>query len=381
MCKRTLSALLALGVIALGARPAVAQESDAELVRRVQELQTLVEQAQRDVQDAHGEQVVAALDRQRGRTETVQVGPIRILALVEQADLAAELFEEVWREDFSAVTGSPSLERSVFTFEWWGTGKPAELYWGTATPGADQRDIRRVEVARVWVPTRDGVRTAVRHALWTALREDFPNDSPMRAWLYESGYASAAETYRELATQWPGVSRACLGGESAACTIALGLVPPSPDVLNTWFSLYDLQQAVVAASYPWAGDIDRDSPSARACVDAGVRAACLSVVSGLRSIGGSTAPEAHILLLWHAVRLGGEGAWARAIESQSPIPAEVLARASGRSVAELVEDWLVELAAQRPATYAGLGRSGLTALFWLLALTAFAMRSTRWRLG
>jgi hypothetical protein len=381
MCKRTLFALFALGAIAVGARPAVAQESDADLVRRVEELQALVEQAQRDVTDASGRQVVAALDRQRGLTETVQVGPIRILALVEQADLAAELFEEVWREDFSAVTGSPSLERSVFTFEWWGTGQPAELYWGAQTPGADRLVVRRVEVPRLWVPTRDGVRAEIRQALWTAFRDDFPNDSPMREWLYESGYATAGETYRLLATRWPGVSRACLGGDSDACTIGLGLVPPTPEALSSWFSLIDLRRAVVAASHAWAGEIDRNSPSARACVDAGVRTACVSALSGLRSIRGSTATEAHILLLWHAVSIGGEGAWARAIEDPSAVPAQALARASGLGVHDLVDRWAVDLSARRPAAYAGLGRSASVALFWLLALTAFAMRSTRWRLG
>jgi hypothetical protein len=372
--------VLALSATASVARPIAAQESDADLVRRVEELQALVDQARRDVQDASGRQVAATLERQRGLTETVQVGPIRILALVEQADLAAELFEEVWREDFGSVTGSPALERSVFAFEWW-TTQPSELYWGANPPGGERRIVRRVEVGRSWVPSRDGIRDMVRQALWSALRDDFPSDTPMREWLYGNGYASAAETYRVLATRWPGVSRACLGGDGDACTIGLGLMPPSSDALTTWFSLNDLQRAVVAASHDWVGDIDRDSPTARACVDEGDRNACLLVVSGLRSISGTTAPEAHIQLLFHAVSLGGEGAWARAIDDPGAMPAQVLARTSGLGVNELVDSWLVDLSASRPAAYAGLGRSASVALLWLLALTAFAMRSTRWRLG
>jgi hypothetical protein len=348
-----------------------------------------VEQAERDLVDASGREVLAAMEAQRGATETVQVGPFRVLATTQQSDLAAELFEQVWREDFGAVTGSPSLARSVFAFEWW-TTTPSHLYMGAVAPGSDRSNVARVEVGRLWVPTRDGLRAAIRQALWHTLREDFPADSPLREWLYESGYLDAEDTYRVLATRASGPSRACLTGEVDACAVGLGLIGPSYEVLATWFTLRDLQQTVGASTAPWVGAFDRDDPTVRACIDDDDRAACVRAVSTIPEARLSLDPprvrypttsEAQVRLVWHAIRLGGEGAWLRAIEDTSASPAAVLTRASGRSTEELVESWIAELAQHRPAAYAGLGRSGWLAALWLLALTAFAMRSTRWRLG
>jgi len=85
--------------------------------------------------------------------------------------------------------------------------------------------------------------------------------------------------------------------------------------------------------------------------------------------------------LWFAVRLGGEGAWQRALERADAPPSEVLAHVSGLPIDEFLAAWRDEMIANRPDARAGLGGKGTRVLMWSLIFAALAMRSTRWRLA
>ncbi len=321
----------------------------------------------------------AALERvEANRKSTVlrRVGPFEVLALVEQGDLAEEMFTDVWRNDFSSVTGSPALESSTFAFEWWRTA-PSEVGW-TLTPAVDGPTMRRVEVSRLYVPGRDRLRASVTTAVWSALRDDFPDGSPMRDWLGYADYLPGAGAYRMLAVTPSAANRACLAGDTPACAAALGVadVAARPE----WFTREEKQRMLGVAVQPWMGRADRDEPDVRACLEENVESACDRVVGRLGWVEMSTAPSSvKTHLLWYAIHVGGDSAWARAVERADANPAEVLVAVSGQPLDQLLRCWQVDLVRQRPDVHAGLAGGGLTVLFWSLVLAGFAMRSTRWR--
>jgi hypothetical protein len=131
-----------------------------------------------------------------------------------------------------------------------------------------------------------------------------------------------------------------------------------------------------------AGRVDTDATPYRRCVEENDADACDPVLANLdwvTSLPSSDRLRAH--LLWFAARTGGEGAWQRLLAHRdAPMP-EALAELAARPVEQLVAEWRADVVAHRPDVQAGLGGRGTRALLWSLIFVAFAMRSTRWRLG
>ena len=86
-------------------------------------------------------------------------------------------------------------------------------------------------------------------------------------------------------------------------------------------------------------------------------------------------------MVWVALEAGGEGAWDRLVEDPQMTATQALLNASGSSQQQLEASWRNMILEARPRVHAGLSLSKWTALFWILVLAAFAMRSTRWRLA
>jgi hypothetical protein len=249
-----------------------------------------------------------------------------------------------------------------------------------ATTESEDLVVRRIEVSRSWVHSREELRRHVRDAVWTALRDDFPLGSPMRNWLRDGRYVPEEDAYRSLASEGSGASRACLVGNIEGCSTILWLLAVSPDRLPEWFTPRQRQNMVRRAALPWAGRADRRDADVRACLDGAETASCDAVLARLRMPEVAlTSAEIMVSTFWYAVRDGGEGAWRRGIENPDAAPHDVLTRVSGRSLEALVADWRAFLLTHRPSVYAGLGRSTAFVLFWTLILASFAMRSTRWR--
>jgi len=300
-----------------------APQSEQELLERIEELRPRLEQAKLQMEVAERRR---ALEAGTERTETVlvRVGPIRIVTVPQQAELAKRLFRDVWQRDFAAVRESPSLAGHVFTFRW-GRAPSGRLYVDPASTGG--APVRRVELNRVWVATWSGAESWIRDAVWSVLRDDLPDASPTRLWLENAQYAEPAQTYRALATESSDVHRACLGGDAQACVAAAGLEDTSGAART---------------------------PSAR---------------------------DAKVGLLWYAIQRGGTGAWGRAIGASDRSPAELLTAASGLPLDDVAAGWRDTLATQRLPASAGLGSTGWRVLLWFLALATLATRSKRWRVG
>jgi hypothetical protein len=307
--------------------------------------------------------------------DTVTVGPLRIVTTPDEVEPARDLFSEVWLERFPNVSASPSLASRTFVFQWRASYSPLNVQ-----PGPDQQLVG-VEISRVWAPTRARAKALVADAIARALVSDFPNRSPMNQWLTLTADPGPELAYRHLASGTNGATGGCLAADVAACMAALGLrLSDSESRLDEWFSPQERREMVGNAAL--AERVDRDGILYRRCFEENDANACNPLLADLdwvASLPTSDRLRAH--LLWFAARVGGEGAWLRALDRvDEPMP-EVLASMSGRPLEQLVAEWRADVVANRPNVQAGLGGKGTRALFWSLIFVAFAMRSTRWRLA
>jgi hypothetical protein len=329
MCKRrALPTALAAAVIAMGAAgtadEAYAQSSadrptEEELVRRVEALRPALEEARGAVEEAQRQRQALAASEPRRPTAVVEVGPLRIIAPPGQADLAAELFGDVWRRDFHGVTGSPALSDGFFVFQW--AWRRAEPLRPDPSVVADA-ELHRVELTRAWARTRGVARARIRDALWFVLQDELPEGSPLGRWVGSTSYPVTELVSRRLAATPSRAGRACLEGDRGACLTAFGL----------------------------AGE----------------------------PLG--VPPETPAMILLEAIRLGGDGAWERLLVEADAAPMDALAHAARMEPGEVVAAWRRTVLDERPEIHAGLGGQAARVLLWVLALAAFATRSTRWRL-
>ena len=323
------AALAALALLAAGAMfgtvDAAAQQSappptEDELLRQIEALGPMLEEARVAAEAAERRRAMEIAARPRRPTELVQVGPLRIVTLPEQAELAAQLFGDVWRNDFDGVAGSPALAEHVFVFQWaWRKVEPLRVD-ATATGSSP---VQRIELTRAWAKTRGVARARIRDAVWAVLRSDIPEDSRLGLWIGSRGYPSMQRVARLVTTSPSDDNRACLAGVTDGCVAALGLS---------------------------TGEM-------------------------------SVPPEAAAIVLLEAVRMGGSGAWTRLLEARDAAPLDALAHAAGVDADGVMAGWLAAVLAERPEMHAGLGGQAVRVLLWVLALAAFATRSTRWRLA
>jgi hypothetical protein len=356
-------------------QPTTVRAGEAELIARIEALRPEFEAAeaardarQREVQAARRPSEAVPLD-------TVQVGPMQIVSLPGESDVARDLFTAVWRERFPGAGASPSLRERTFAFQW-----RARLRRFYVEPSPDGHVIE-LHLSRVWAPTRARAEMVIAEAVAQALAADFPDATPVAEWLtYESNVADEA-AYRLLAGSGSGATRECLTGDTPACMAALGFgLRDAVDRVAEWFPDEGRQAMVEQAGE--SGRVDRDEPAYRRCVEENDARACDPILAELDWVTNPPVSDrlrAHVL--WYAAREGGENAWARALEAaDAPVP-EALARIADRPIDQLVAEWREYVVAARPDVHAGLGGRGTRVLLWSLIFVALAMRSTRWRLA
>jgi hypothetical protein len=316
---------LLVGAATLGVSDTVSQQpaprpTEAELLRRIEALGPQLEEARIAAEAAERHRELEAEARPRRATEVVHVGPMHIVTLPEQSELAAQLFGDVWRNDFDGVVGSPALAEHVFVFQWaWRRVEPLRV--DAAATGSSP--VQHIHLTRAWARTRGVAKARIRDAVWAVLRSDLPEGSHLGRWIGSTGYPSTQRVARLFTTSPSDDNRACLAGVTDGCVAALGLS---------------------------TGEM-------------------------------SVPPEAAAIVLLEAVRMGGSGAWARLLEARDAAPLDALAHAAGVDADAVMAGWLAAVLAERPEMHAGLGGQAGRVLLWVLALAAFATRSTRWRLA
>ncbi len=370
----TVLALLLASTFPSGA-PLRAQESGSSaqqeaLVRQLDSLMPLYARASKEAAAARAAREARERARSHPRTDTILVGPLRVIALPEQVGVARGMFGDAWKTYESGFGTSAALSRTFFTFEW--SLVRREIYVSD--------DVRRVE-APGYV-RRSRVQRFILDAIGAALAGDYAGTRLAQEW-YGGPVdppQDPAAIYREVAAGASKANRACIGGDAVGCEHALGLAVAG-DPYSTLYTPEERRELVsrmyIAANSPQARLADECVRSQEACDE-------LLAESAEGSRVGYFSPlsmQARASLLWFALQRGGPGAWGRILAHPEASPEEALSEASGMGVAPLVDAWRSWLVGFRPARKAGLAASILSVLFWVLLLAGLAMRSTRWRLG
>jgi hypothetical protein len=163
---------------------------------------------------------------------------------------------------------------------------------------------------------------------------------------------------------------------AAKRVIVAVLMDAMPVAVSEWLDGAGLMER---APLEWAyRDLATSSSrSARECFAMDVRA-CRTVLTGDEAA--DLAPITRASLLQHVLAIGGTDSYARLLDD-APDVATRLAHAADRPIHEVMISWRSAVQDARPRVLAGIAQAGAWTVAWLIALSFFAMRSTRWRLG
>lgn len=346
----------------------------AALQRHLDSLLPLLSTAQQDAETAHRRAQEEARRSAAPVIDSFQVGPLHVVTLPGEADLARGMYEKVWREFAPFVDDSPALEDMTFTFQWatWNGQRQVIYLDGPA---------RRVEAAR-WRP-QSALEDNIRLGIGTTLGDDLRH-TRIGDWLTAPIQEPVEGTrfYRLLA-QFPAqVDAQCIEGDAMKCWSALGL-DLDDNALDDWYS--PRQRRNMATVMGVTRELEDLKTS---CVQGGPQEDCDSFLEQMgtgwyrgQSFDPMPSGAGRGALVWLALNAGGPGAWDRLKEDPDMSPADALRYASGMSTRELSAAWRRWLMAQRPAQPAALDPALLITLLWMVAFAALAMRTTRWRLG
>lgn len=208
-------------------------------------------------------------------------------------------------------------------------------------------------------------------------------DPAVRAWLKEQVHTrplAAEERTRLLMEQVTALSataRRCFAGDEQACRLALLLEPPA-DPITAWYAPADRVKLVEAYR------VGIRSPELQASLERCTRAShvpsCDRVLRSLPTSDIYPPLEAHHrqFLLAVALRLGGDGAWARFAETPGGVAGRLEA-AARRPVGALLQAWRTDLRAAHPPSSLATMQTIATALGTMLVCGALSLRSSRWR--
>lgn len=362
----------------------------AEIARHIDEMVPRYEAARIALENALARQRAEEAREAHPTVDTIAVGPLHVVTPPDQVDLAARLFSEVWRESFANVTGSPELQRRFFTFQWKLSPEPIYMAEVLDAPVSD------IWLSRFRVRTQAAVKERLRFEIAYALVEDFDRRSALGAWLsgVRASDLDSDVAYRELAlgASLGGPYRACLEGDVEACWTMNVLDAPDPHAALTDAFTHGEKQAIVARVYSLLNAMQREqvervggSAQMVTCLEARTDEACPDALGRdiegyVRELltGGSN--SLRWTLFFHAVALGGEGAWERALALADAPASEMLTTVSDMDRRGLTASWLAILEEARPV-HAAFGGARWTVFCWILIFLALASRSTRWRLG
>lgn len=324
--------------------------------------------------------------------DTIQVGPMTIVTPTDQVDMARELFGEVWEESFRLIE-SPEVEQAWFSFQWADSRVPIHI----------EEHPRPVELNSRWI-RRTNVKRAIREVIAATINYDLSSHgTAVGRWLGMNMLLGPTDEtiYRVIASTQSRSTRACLDGDRAECISSLSLnFGASP----TWLpestaeerrAAWDAwEQHTLRHLLSWYTADERRALAGQhrtrnradhrvwlACVEDGRDDACDEYLMSRGQDLAPMNPSVRASFAAYALEQGGEGAWTRLLANPDAPPIEALEHASGQSIDELVGGWRARVIDARPDSFARLIPSSGLAVLWFVFFSAFALRSTRWRLG
>src|SRR5688500_1514452 len=297
LCAVALLAAACLPSAAAGQSPALAEDREERLARRVRDLEAAYLAA-----DAAADRAEVDLRAQIGRQDTVEVGPLRIVTTGPQIAEARALWTQEWGR-FEDIVGAQAEKLRPVTFV-----HHRRIFAFPFDVTADQ--IYTVEFRR---PASDrAVAQGIRAVIGLAARRAVPD--AIAEW---SGYVPLGAVARparryELFVRTPeAVAVACAQGSTESCWTALGAIEEGVDPIAAWYTPSEMRATVLRAS--------RDGLQLRPGYEqqcaAGSTAACGWIVPVARGPRGVIpyATSIRADLLWYAIERGGAGALDRLV--------------------------------------------------------------------
>jgi len=348
-----------------------------ELGKEIEALRPQVEAARRVAVRADSIHTDSIRHANQVPLDTITVGPLRIATPPDQADLAREVFSDIWQTFQPLLEGSEDLladELFVFRYGWYLGGMYLE---GDRVQSVEMN--RRYGMDRLRAKVRDGL----GHVLVRALP---PEAASIQEWVGMSPLTPPLDwswIYRELASTPSFAVRGCYRGQAAECWAALGL-PRGEGGWKAWYTPEE-RRLLVSARFARSpvGDrvpLRRIDLLIHGCLHLESDGACLKI---LEDLPGATplSVSARASMVAEALSLGGEGAFARMINSPDTSVLGRLTYAAQLPADTLAARWRERVLLARPNLHAELPLAPISTVFWVLLLLLFATRSTRWRLG
>lgn len=364
------SGALALIALLLAPAAAAAQQSDEELVARIEALIPLVERARDEARVAviEREERARRFAESQGALDTLRLHDMTIIAPTEDVDLARELFEEVWTEHFRLIE-SRTLRRWVFTFQT--GGETREIFVAS--------DARPRHITLDWWQSRRDAVAIITSAVAHAISRDI-SDTRVGLWVSDDPLRAIdpGRVYRNMATTPSQSVRRCLEGVTQSCLASFDLGAGDPSIA-TWYAPEERRNLIVSGNFRPG---PREEPAQySACKDDRAYEACDALLLAKNRSWAPLPGPVRAALLGFALDRGGEGAWARLVEKRNDPVEEALAYSAGVDLDALIVEWHRWIVDNRPETYSAIGTKSVLAALWILFFAALAMRSTRWRLG
>ena len=320
--------------------------------------------------------------RKAARSVPMDRGPLRLVvdsALVplvsEPADVAARILTTTFGDAAQIIAERPLAVRVL-----------------TSRRGADTTRILRVgtpgrETSVTFgdsAETRGRLIAALTGARVTALLHAALDDSA-RGWIrtpLPAGRESAGDrerVYVELVTGSTDISRRCLGGEMLGCRELFGLAPVNDPLLDGHTAVQ--RRSLVAARTAQLRATGRTREFDR-CVADHDDDACIARLRTLppdmfaQSVGSNDLRRSFL----RSVLERGEAHAYDRLRSTDSLPLDArLAAAGGAPIDTLIAAWRVRVLAARPSRTPVAPVTALATLAWIIATSALALRSSRWR--
>jgi hypothetical protein len=313
--------------------------------------------------------LAAEAARKAEKLDTATVGPLTVIARPQMLDEARAYVTNVW-QDFERSTHGAEAELTGITL----------LIEGGKTVPMFRPMSYRPRHTMVQMPTMlplSARRAYLRRALGGHLALAAPPS--IRQWLKGAPISleqDLARTFRELAVSRAESSSRCFRGDIEGCRAALALTPED-SIWSSWYTPAQLRQLAIESSSSTRRVRD---PVLDACIHRNQVADCAAYLRIRQDVPLPLSASVRSGFLHYALEQGGEGSFARLIASTGDVET-ALEQASGKPMRELLADWRAEVGRARPQMHAGVTRSRIAIVFWLLVCVGLSMRSTRWRLG
>lgn len=239
-------------------------------------------------------------------------------------------------------------------------------------------DLSSFRVSDWWEPEEIG------NQLFAVSRANLTErlDEGAKAWLTSVPLEEEPErwyptTYVEMVTAPSQAVRRCFLGELDACRKSI-IPGVSDDPITSWYGPAERRLKVLQLGRQ--NDAALNAQRAACLVD-DLDTQCEEFLRGLPSIG-FLLPfswPARQALVWTAIELGGDGAFARFLTRDSLSIEGRLSHAASASIDSVIATWRARILSAKPAPTLATPRTRWAALGWVVLFCLVAIRSTRWR--